>query len=139
MKVIPCIAAGLALAMTRSVAARNPQFEGADPHAMMIGDELWIFPTGGPGGSWAADRFGAFSSRDLKNWRPRGELIRRDQIGWIKDDGAPEHFLWAPGVATRNGKYYSITRSARRTRRPAGSASPSRTSRRGPIATAVVR
>ena len=106
MRVIPCIAAGLALAMTGSVAAKNPQFEGADPHAMMIGDELWIFPTGGPGGSWAADRFGAFSSRDLKNWRPRGELIRRDQIGWIKDDGAPEHFLWAPGVATRNGKYY---------------------------------
>lgn len=86
--------------------AGNPQFEGADPHAMFIGDELWVFPTGGPGGSWAADRFGAFSTSDLRNWRPRGELIRRDQIGWIKDDGAPEHFLWAPGVATGNGKYY---------------------------------
>jgi len=99
----------LPLVLLTSVAAApagNPQFEGADPHAMFIGNELWVFPTGGPGGSWAADRFGAFSTRDLKNWRPRGELIRRDQIGWIKDDGAPEHFLWAPGVATRNGKYY---------------------------------
>ncbi|WP_242115573.1 family 43 glycosylhydrolase [Sphingomonas lacusdianchii] len=99
----------LPLVLLASVAASpagNPQFEGADPHAMFIGNELWVFPTGGPGGSWAADRFGAFSTRDLKNWRPRGELIRRDQIGWIKDDGAPEHFLWAPGVATRNGKYY---------------------------------
>lgn len=99
----------LPLILLTSVAAApagNPQFEGADPHAMFIGNELWVFPTGGPGGSWAADRFGAFSTRDLKNWRPRGELIRRDQIGWIKDDGAPEHFLWAPGVATRNGKYY---------------------------------
>ncbi|PXA89768.1 glycosyl hydrolase 43 family protein [Nostoc sp. 3335mG] len=99
----------LPLILLTSVAAApvgNPQFEGADPHAMFIGDELWVFPTGGPGGSWAADRFGAFSTRDLKSWQSRGELIRRDQIGWIKDDGAPEHFLWAPGVATRNGKYY---------------------------------
>ncbi|KQM41333.1 family 43 glycosylhydrolase [Sphingomonas sp. Leaf10] len=99
----------LPLILLTSVAAApagNPQFEGADPHAMFIGNELWVFPTGGPGGSWAADRFGAFSTRDLKSWQPRGELIRRDQIGWIKDDGAPEHFLWAPGVATRNGKYY---------------------------------
>ncbi|KQM18504.1 glycosyl hydrolase 43 family protein [Sphingomonas sp. Leaf24] len=99
----------LPLILLTSVAAApagNPQFQGADPHAMFIGNELWVFPTGGPGGSWAADRFGAFSTRDLKNWRPRGELIRRDQIGWITDDGAPEHFLWAPGVATRNGKYY---------------------------------
>ncbi len=99
----------LPLILLTSVAAApagNPQFQGADPHAMFIGNELWVFPTGGPGGSWAADRFGAFSTHDLKNWRPRGELIRRDQIGWITDDGAPEHFLWAPGVATRNGKYY---------------------------------
>ncbi|MFN3674385.1 MAG: family 43 glycosylhydrolase [Sphingomonas pseudosanguinis] len=100
------IATGLGLAVTASGIARNPQFQGADPHAMVIGDELWVFPTGGPGGSWEADRFGAFSSRDLKTWRPRGELIRRDQIGWIKDDGARDHFLWAPGVATRGGKYY---------------------------------
>ncbi|MDY0959007.1 family 43 glycosylhydrolase [Sphingomonas sp. CFBP8993] len=106
MRPFSCIAAALALAATGSVMARNPQFEGADPHAVMIGDEMWIFPTGGPGGSWAADRFGAFSSRDLKTWRPRGELIRRDQIKWIEDDGAREHFLWAPGVATRGGKWY---------------------------------
>ncbi|AJP72496.1 family 43 glycosylhydrolase [Sphingomonas hengshuiensis] len=84
----------------------NPQFEGADPHAVVIDRELWVFPTGGPGGSWAADRFGAFSSRDLRDWRPRGVLIRRDQIGWIGDDGAKEHFLWAPAVATRAGKWY---------------------------------
>ena len=88
------------------VQADNPQFQGADPHAMMIDGELWVFPTGGPGGSWAADRFGAFSSSNLKTWRPRGELIRRDQIPWIGADGAQEHSLWAPGVATRDGKWY---------------------------------
>ncbi|SEM99626.1 Glycosyl hydrolases family 43 [Sphingomonas gellani] len=105
------IAAATGIGLGSGVLARNPQFQGADPHAMFVNGELWVFPTGGPGGSWAADRFGAFSSRDLKTWKSRGELIRRDQIGWIKDDGAPEHFLWAPGVATRNGKwflYYSV-------------------------------
>lgn len=86
--------------------ADNPQFQGADPHAVMVGNELWIFPTGGPGGSWTADRFGAFSSHDLRTWKNRGVLIRRDQIGWIGDDSAPEHFLWAPGVVTRSGKWY---------------------------------
>ncbi|MEH3104680.1 MAG: family 43 glycosylhydrolase [Sphingomonas phyllosphaerae] len=96
-----------ALLLTASAAfADNPQFQGADPHATMIDGELWVFPTGGPGGSWAADRFGAFSSRDLKTWRPRGELIRRDQIAWIGADGARDHFLWAPGVASRDGKWY---------------------------------
>lgn len=86
--------------------ADNPQFQGADPHAIMIGSELWVFPTGGPSGSWAADRFGAWSSDDLIHWKGRGVLIRRDAIKWIGDDGAPEHFLWAPAVATRDGKWY---------------------------------
>lgn len=98
--------AAIALALAGTASARNPEFEGADPHAMLIDGELWVFPTGGPGGSWAADRFGAFSSRDLKSWQPRGVLIRRDDIPWIREDGAPEHFLWAPGVAAANGKWY---------------------------------
>jgi beta-xylosidase len=102
------ILALLAMASLATVPAhaRNPQFQGADPHAMVIDGEVWVFPTGGPGGSWSADRFGAFSSPDLRKWKSRGILIRRDEIGWIKDDGAPEHFLWAPGVATRDGRWY---------------------------------
>jgi len=100
------ILAALAVTLAGTAVARNPEFQGADPHAMFIDGELWVFPTGGPGGSWAADRFGAFSSRDLKSWKARGVLIRRDDIPWIKNDGAPEHFLWAPGVATANGKWY---------------------------------
>lgn len=95
-----------ALALAGTGVARNPEFQGADPHAMFIDGALWVFPTGGPGGSWAADRFGAFSSRDLRTWKSRGVLIRRDDIPWIGDDGAKEHFLWAPGVATVRGKWY---------------------------------
>ena len=100
------LVAAAAIAIAAPAIAGNPQFEGADPHAIVIRDELWVFPTGGPGGSWSADRFGAFSTKDLRTWRNRGELIRRDQIKWIEDDGAPRHFLWAPGVATRGGKWY---------------------------------
>ncbi|UZK71007.1 family 43 glycosylhydrolase [Sphingomonas sp. S1-29] len=66
---------------------------------MSQGKRVCVFPSTKP-------QFGAFSSRDLKTWKPRGELIRRDQIKWIGDDGAPEHFLWAPGVATKGGKWY---------------------------------
>jgi beta-xylosidase len=99
-------AALLGIALATTAVARNPEFQGADPHAVLIDDELWVFPTGGPGGSWEADRFGAFSSRDLKTWRSRGEALRRDRIRWIGDDGARDHFLWAPGVARRNGKWY---------------------------------
>ncbi len=101
----------VALCTAGMALAGNPQFQGADPHGVFIGSELWVFPTGGPGRSWNADRFGAWSSSDLKTWRSRGELIRRDQIGWIGDDGAARHYLWAPGVATRGGKwfvYYSV-------------------------------
>jgi beta-xylosidase len=97
---------GLAAILAGVALADNPQFAGADPHAVFIGDELWVFPTGGPGVNWEADRFGAFSSRDLRHWKTRGELIRREQIAWIKDDGAPVHFLWAPAIATRGGRYY---------------------------------
>ncbi|GFE76006.1 family 43 glycosylhydrolase [Novosphingobium sp. TCA1] len=95
-----------ALGLGAPLLADNPQFEGADPHAVVIGDALWVFPTGGPGGSWSADRFGAFSTTDLKTWQDRGTVIRRDAIKWIGDDGAKDHFLWAPGVAQANGKWY---------------------------------
>lgn len=98
--------AAAALGIAAPALADNPQFQGADPHAIVIDGELWVFPTGGPVGAWDADRFHAFSTTDLKDWRDRGELIRRDQIKWVKADGAPERFLWAPGITTRNGKWY---------------------------------
>ena len=75
---------------------------GADPHAVTIGDELWVYPTGGDGG----DRLSAWTTRDLRHWRFRGVILRRDAIGWIDDDGAPRHHLWAPALIAANGRYY---------------------------------
>lgn len=95
-----------ALLSAQGARANNPVLQGADPHAMFIGDELWIFPTGGPGKNWGPTRLGAWSSRDLKSWKGRGELIRQDRIGWIGDDGARRHHLWAPAVLERKGRWY---------------------------------
>ncbi len=99
------LALAVAACLASAAAAENPVFPGADPHAVVIGDELWVFPTGNPAGG-PHDRFTAMSSADLVHWRARGTLLRRDRIGWIDDDGAPKHFLWAPAVATRDGTWY---------------------------------
>ena len=85
----------------------NPLFAGADPHAIVIGDEYWIYPTT----AQSHGRMIAYSSTDLLDWRERGELISLDRIGWIGDDGAPRHHLWAPAIVQSGGRwffYYSV-------------------------------
>lgn len=86
--------------------ADNPDFQGADPFAMFIGNELWVFPTGGPDKSWGPNRLGIWSSSDLESWKSRGEAIRSNSIPWIDEDGAPRHFLWAPSVLQQDGRWY---------------------------------
>lgn len=95
--------AGVAIAgQSPQPSTGNPLFAAADPHAIVIGKELWIYPTGGKGGR----SLSAWSSDDLTTWRKRGELISQDGIPWIKNDGAPRHHLWAPTVVTANGRWY---------------------------------
>lgn len=86
--------------------AQERVFAGADPHALFIGEELWIFPTGGPGKPWGPNRLGAWSSSDMRHWHLRGEILDRKDIHWLSDDGARRHFLWAPSVLTRYGLWY---------------------------------
>jgi Beta-xylosidase len=86
----------------------NPLFAGADPHAAVFGKEYWIYPTE------ARSReplFAAYSSRDLQKWERRGVVLKLSDVSWIKDDGAPRHYAWAPGIAAKDGKgyfYYSV-------------------------------
>lgn len=89
--------------------AANPLFPGADPHAVVIGDEVWIYPT------WSDEqggqRFFAFSSKDLVDWRRHGPILDFASIPWIPEDGQPWHGAWAPCVAERGGTwflYYSV-------------------------------
>ncbi len=81
----------------------NPVLAGADPHVIRVGDTVWLYAT------HYADRqarFYAYASTNLSEWEQHGPVITLDDIGWIKDDGAEVHQLWAPAVAEKDGRYY---------------------------------
>lgn len=82
----------------------NPLFPGADPHAVVAGNTVWLYPTwndGTPG-----ERFFAFSSTNLVDWKRHGPVLDFRDVSWIGDDGAPRHHAWAPSVIARNGRWY---------------------------------
>lgn len=81
----------------------NPILPGADPHALVVGQTVWIYPT------WSdrrGERFFAFSSTHLTHWQRHGPVLDFADVRWIKDDGQARHGAWAPCVATNNGKYF---------------------------------
>lgn len=84
---------------------KNPVFLAADPHAMVFGDKVWIYPTYSKRGERA---FYAFESpaTDLQNWKRHGPILNFDDVKWIKDDGAANHHPWAPACIEKDGKYY---------------------------------
>lgn len=83
--------------------AANPIMPGADPHALVLGETVWVYPTwsGGPGA-----RFFAFSSTNFTDWQRHGPVLDFDNVTWIRDDGQEVHHAWAPAVFTHDGKYY---------------------------------
>ncbi len=88
---------------TAVAAATNPVMAGADPHVEMIRGEAWMYPTHHSGGT---PRFYAYSSKDLRDWKDHGVVLSFDAVKWIKDDGEPVHYAWAPAISERNGKFY---------------------------------
>ena len=99
--------AALAASLTTNGQAEpaDQQLQGADPHAVFINGELWVFPTGGPSG-WGSNRLGAWSSSDLKHWQSRGEIINRSKISWFEADGSKRHYLWAPSIVQSHRRWY---------------------------------
>jgi beta-xylosidase len=87
----------------RQTVVKNPVLVGADPHAMVIDGRVWIYPTRNPAGG---PGFAAFSSSDLQTWKDHGAILMLGDVKWIKDDGAPNHYPWAPAIAEKGGKYY---------------------------------
>jgi beta-xylosidase len=86
----------------------NPLMPGADPHALVLGDAVWIYPTWNDG---RGERFFAFSSTDLIGWARHGPVLDLQDVNWIKDDGAARHHAWAPSALEQNGRwffYYSV-------------------------------
>ena len=81
----------------------NPIMRGADPHALAIGNTLWVYPTWSERGQ---QQFYAFSSTNLVDWERHGPVLDFKDVSWINDDGAPIHYPWAPAAFASNGKFY---------------------------------
>lgn len=82
--------------------AANPVMTGADPHAAVIDRKMWIYPTEPRGGGL----FAAYSSLDLRTWQRSEPVLRLSEVPWVKEDGAPHHYAWAPAIAERDKKFY---------------------------------
>ncbi|WP_200976669.1 glycoside hydrolase family 43 protein [Echinicola sp. 20G] len=79
----------------------NPIFEGwyADPEAIVYGDTYWVYPTYSD--AYEKQVFmDAFSSKDLVNWTKHERIIDTTEVKWA------EKAMWAPGVISKNDKYY---------------------------------
>jgi GH43 family beta-xylosidase len=92
-----------AIASNKAAVASNPIFAGADPHAIVVGNTFWVYPTRSERGR---QQFFAFSSTNLMDWEKHGPVLDFRDITWIDDDGAKVHYAWAPSVFESGGKFY---------------------------------
>lgn len=97
-------AAALLTGMAAPVHDSPASFIGADPDIEMADGRYWIYPTNG--GEGGGSRLYAWTSSNLSHWERGAELLRLENIRWIRDDGAPRHFLWAPDMVAANGRHY---------------------------------
>lgn len=76
----------------------------ADPDAHVWNDTVWMYTSQDHDGTYAAmDGYHAFSSTDMINWTDHGEILHSRDVDWGLEEGG---FMWAPGAARKNGKYY---------------------------------
>jgi len=90
--------------------AQNPfvtSIYTADPSAHVWADgRLYIYPSRDidpPKGCDLMDRYHAYSTVDMVNWRDEGEILNSSQVSWGRKEGG---FMWAPDCAYKNGTYY---------------------------------
>lgn len=93
----------LASASHSPAAFPNPILPGADPHALVWQNTVWVYPTWSDG---RGERFFAFSSTNLTHWQRHGPLLDFNDVSWIKDDRQPRHHAWAPCVLPARGRFY---------------------------------
>ncbi len=83
----------------------------ADPDVQVWDDVVWVYTsqdrlmdsTKHKAHYDAMDGYHAFSTKDMVNWTDHGEVFHSSDVAWAWDKGG---FLWAPGSARKNGKYY---------------------------------
>lgn len=86
------------MSLLNHAAHGNPILTGADPHAIVIDETVWIYPT-----QLANEGlFFSYSSRDLVNWEKHGPILKFSDIEWIPRGKK----AWAPAIEQKNGKYY---------------------------------
>lgn len=92
------------------VAAQNSKATYQNPLPVRLGDPFVLSANGryymyGTGG---ADKgFAAYSSTDLVNWKPEGQVyFHNNKNGWTDPTAAWNGAYWAPEVYERQGKYY---------------------------------
>jgi beta-xylosidase len=75
-----------------------------DPYVLYVkGDRYYMYGTGGG----AKMGFAAYSSTDLVNWKPEGQVyFASNPNGWSDSTAAWEGAYWAPEVYATNGKYF---------------------------------
>ena len=69
----------------------------ADPTLKLFNGRYYIYPTDG---GVAEPGFCAWSSRDLRKWKPEGTVLALRDVAWAKGEA------WAPDIVQRNGVYY---------------------------------
>ena len=81
----------------------NPVLPGADPHAVVLGSKVWLYPT-----HYASPvhQFYAYSSEDLQHWEKHGPVSEFEKVKWIYDDGVKNTERGHLAVAEKDGKYY---------------------------------
>ena len=74
-----------------------------DPYILQVkGDKYYMYGTGG-----VKNGFTAYSSADLVNWKPEGQVyFSNNKNGWSNEKSAWEGAYWAPEVYEVKGKYY---------------------------------
>src|SRR5215203_956963 len=74
-----------------------------DPYVLQTNGMYYMYGTGGG----AEKGFSAYSSKDLVNWKPEGQVYYHDnKNGWSDPKAAWNGAYWAPEVYEVKGKYY---------------------------------
>ena len=78
----------------------------ADPDAHVWDDTIWLYCSQDHevvGGDTykTMDGYHTFSSTNMVDWTDHGEVLHSRDVSWGTDG-----FMWAPGAARKNGKYY---------------------------------
>lgn len=105
---LPILIAAAAALAGAAPASHNPLFAGADPDMVALCGHWRVYPTHAvdPNDGFAADRFYAYVSTDLRHWTRSAPLLEMGDIVWIASDGVRNHGLWAPSLTAAHGRYY---------------------------------